>query len=194
MEEILLLNEKKETLAEIRKKKIEGVMLRSRCRYEDLGEKPTKYFLSLENRNYQDKVIQHLIDDKGKEVNKTKDILEVQKNYYKNLYAKLMQIDDTPIKDIIGDNENQLNDDEAQKLEGELTYEELTLAPKNMKISKSPDNDGFTAEFFNFFWIDLGAYVLRSVNYAYRHGSLSVTQKQGITTCLPKPNKARHML
>ena len=130
----MLLNEKKETLAEIRKKKIEGVMLRSRCRYEDLGEKPTKYFLSLENRNYQDKVIQHLIDDKGKEVNKTKDILEVQKNYYKNLYTKLMQIDDTPIKDIIGDNENQLNDDEAQKLEGELTYEELTLAPKNMKI------------------------------------------------------------
>ena len=40
----------------------------------------------------------------------------------------------------------------------------------------------------------MGAYVLRSVNYAYRHGSLSVTQKQGIKTCLPKPNKARHML
>ena len=105
-----------------------------------------------------------------------------------------MQIDDTPIKDIIGDNENQLNDDEAQKLEGELTYEELTLALKNMKNSKSPRNDGFTAEFFKMFWIDLGAYVLRSVNYAYRHGSLSVTQKQGIITCLPKPNKARHML
>ena len=83
LEEILLLNEKKETLAEIRKTIIEGVMLRSRCRYEDLGEKPAKYFLSLENRNYQDKVIQHLIDEKGEEVNKTMDILEVQKNYYK---------------------------------------------------------------------------------------------------------------
>ena len=147
-------------------------MLRSRCRYEDLGEKPTKYFLSLENRNYQDKVIQHLIDDMGEEVSKTKDILEVQKNYYKNLYTEVMQMDDTPIKDIIWDNENQLNDDEAKKLEGELTYEELTLALKNMKISKSPGNYGFTAELFKFFGIDLGAYVLRSVNYAYRHGSL----------------------
>ena len=80
LEEILSWIRKKETLAEIRKKKIEGVMLRSKCRYEDLGEEPTKYFLSLENRNYQDKVIQHLIDEKGEEVNKTKDISEVQKN------------------------------------------------------------------------------------------------------------------
>ena len=112
----MLLNEKKETLAEIRKKKIEGVMLRSRCRYEDVGENSTKYFLNLENRNYQDKVIQHLIDENGEEVNKTKGILEVQKSYYKNLYTEVMQIDDTHIKDIIGDNENQLNDDEAKHL------------------------------------------------------------------------------
>ena len=61
-----------------------------------------------------------------------------------------MQIDDTPIKDVIGENENQLNDDEAQKLEGELTYEELTLALKNMKNSKNPGNDGFTTDFFFF--------------------------------------------
>ena len=79
LEEILLLNEKKETLAEIRKKKTEGVMFRSRCRYEDLGEKPTKYFLSLENRNYQDKVIQHLVDENGEEVDKTKDIRSSEK-------------------------------------------------------------------------------------------------------------------
>ena len=63
MEEILLLEDKKNKLEEIRKIKIDGVMLRSRCRYEDLGEKPTKYFLNLESRNYQDKVINHLIDE-----------------------------------------------------------------------------------------------------------------------------------
>ena len=28
----------------------------------------------------------------------------------------------------------------------------------------------------------------------YRTGNLSVTQKQGIITCLPKPNKNRHFL
>ena len=63
-----------------------------------------------------------------------------------------------------------------------------------MKNSKSPGNDGFTVEFFKFFWRDLGVYILRSINYAYENGLLSVTQKQGIVTCLPKPNKPRHLL
>ena len=63
-----------------------------------------------------------------------------------------------------------------------------------MKNSKSPGNDGFTVEFFKFFWRDLGVYILRSINYACENGLLSVTQKQGIITCLPKPNKPRHLL
>ena len=88
MEEILLLEDKKNKLEEIRKIKIDRVMLRSRCRYEDLGEKPTKYFLNLESRNYQDKVINHFIYENGDEVYKTKDILDTQKRYYKNPYTK----------------------------------------------------------------------------------------------------------
>ena len=48
-----------------------------------------------------------------------------------------------------------------------------------------------TVEFFKFFWVDIGAFILRSINYGYKNGSLSVTQKQGLITCLPKPNKSR---
>ena len=48
--------------------------------------------------------------------------------------------------------------------------------------------------FFYFFWTDIGIFILRSLNYGYRSGSLSVTQKQGIITCLPKPNKSRENL
>ena len=72
--------------------------------------------------------------------------------------------------------------------------DELTKALKNMKNDKSPGPDGFTAEFLKFFLIDIGIFVLRSLNYAYRTGQLSVTQKQGVITCLPKPNKNRHFL
>ena len=35
---------------------------------------------------------------------------------------------------------------------------------------------------------------MRSINYGYQSGSLSITQKQGNITCLPKPNKSRHLL
>ena len=46
----------------------------------------------------------------------------------------------------------------------------------NMKNSKSPGMDGFTAEFFKIFLVDLGKFIVKSVNYAYKNGSLSVTQ------------------
>ena len=51
-----------------------------------------------------------------------------------------------------------------------------------MKIEKSPGLDGFTVEFFKFFWTDLKFFILRSINYGYHTGSLSVTQKQGVIT------------
>ena len=58
-------------------------MLRSRCRYEDLGEKPTSYFLNLEKRNFTNKVITKIIDD-DKENTSTEEILNSQTMYYKH--------------------------------------------------------------------------------------------------------------
>ena len=63
-----------------------------------------------------------------------------------------------------------------------------------MKNNKSPGIDGFTAEFYKFFWNDLGIYLVRSLNYAYRIQNLSVTQRQGIITCIPKEGKKKEYL
>ena len=41
---------------------------------------------------------------------------------------------------------------------------------------------------------DLKFFILRSINYGYHTGCLSLTQRQGVITCLPKPNKSRHYL
>ena len=63
-----------------------------------------------------------------------------------------------------------------------------------MKNNKTPGMDGFTVEVFKFFWVDLGHFIFRSLNYGYRIGSLRTSQKQRLITCLPKPNKARDKL
>ena len=52
VENSTLLEEKKNRLYELRDNIIEGVMIRSRCRYEELGEKPTSYFLNLEKTKF----------------------------------------------------------------------------------------------------------------------------------------------
>ena len=192
---ILELSQKKQSLIDIRKEKIEGVMLRSRSRYQDLGEKPSKYFFNLENRNFINKTMTKLIENDGTEVTETKEVLKCQRKFYENLYNEnLIDADDVPITEIIGENENKLTIEESEKLEGDIKIDELSNALKNMKNEKSPGLDGFTVEFYKFFWVDLKYFILRSLNYGYHTGTLSVTQKQGLITCLPKPNKSRHYL
>lgn len=193
-EAFLNLARLKEQLAEIRKAKIDGVMLRSRSRYQDLGEKPSKYFFNLENRNFTNKVMTKLIDDDGSEYYETKEVLNCQRKFYEKLYSEPNKIGDNSIENIIGENRTKLSNEEAESLEGEITLKELSEALKNMKNEKSPGLDGFTVEFFKFFWPDLGTFILRSINYGFQIGELSITQKQGIITCLPKPNKCRHFL
>ena len=96
---------------------------------------------------------------------------------------------------MIGENKNNLSNEDAEKLEGEIKLNELLDALNNMKNEKSQGLDRFTVEFFNFFWTDLKFFILRSINYGYHTGSLSVTQnKELLITCLPKPNKSRHYL
>ena len=177
----------KKQLYEIRKHKLEGVMLRSRCRYEDLGEKPTSYFLNLEKRSFTNKVITKIIDD-NKEYTSTEEILNSQTMYFKTLYSENINIDNNPIETILGENQSKLSHQDANILEGEIKYPELAEALKNMKNSKTPGNDGFTAEFFKFFWIDLKMFILNSlklwiqnriiINYTKtRHNNMSSKTK-----------------
>ena len=126
------LENKKSSLNEIQKEKIEGVMLRSRSRYEDLGEKPTRYFFNLEKRNYTSKVIHKLIDEDGNEFTETPDILKCQTNFYKDLYNQVNSEDNISIYSELGENESKLSDQEAQGLEGEISYSELGFALKNI--------------------------------------------------------------
>ena len=79
-------------------------------------------------------------------------------------------------------------------MEGLLTYEELSNALKCTKNNKSPGSDGFSAEFFKCFWKDIGHFVLKSLNYAFVNGELSITQKLGIISCIPKGDKPKRFL
>ena len=152
-------------------------MLTSRTRSQDLGEKPTKYFFGLENRQYTNKVMIKIIDSNAVEHTDTKDILNCQKQFYETLNDKIPVSENNSLTDILGGNEGKLSDQEAETLEGKITYAELLHALKQIKNKKSPGLDGYTAEFFKFFLIYLGIFVLR-----YENGSLSITQKQGVIT------------
>ena len=57
----------------------------------------------------------------------------------------------------------KLSDEQKNFLEGNLSFKECGESFKLMKYGKSPGSDGFTLDFYKFFWNDIGAFVFRSL-------------------------------
>ena len=58
-----------------------------------------------------------------------------------------------------------------------LTLEEITKALKLLPNNKSPGSDGFTTNFYKFFWIDIKDLLFDSFRYSFKHGTLNNEQK-----------------
>ena len=74
-------------LQKIREYKMKGILTRSRVNWAAKGEKNSKYFLSLERRNYTNKVMTKLIVDNNEEITSQEDVVKEQTRFYKTLYT-----------------------------------------------------------------------------------------------------------
>ncbi len=141
------------------------------------------------------KTVPKVVKENGETITSQEGILAECKNFYNDLYRKRENINDIDLNvKLPYDDIPKLTNIKRNALEGSLTYPEITAAIKKMKTGKSPGSDGFTSEFIKFFWIDLGKFILRSINYGLNEGQMSITQKQGIITCIPKGDKPRQYL
>ena len=69
--------------------------------------------------------------------------------------------------------------------EGPITLSEIKSVIKNAKNNKSPGCDGIPWEFYKIFYNNISIFLRRSLNDAFANKNLSISQKQGIITCLP---------
>ena len=89
---VLLLNEANDQLNIIRKEKMKGYLIRARAKNIDENEKPTKYFCSLEKRNYICKLVNKL-NCNGTIIHSQDQILENNNHFIKHCtHQKLRQI------------------------------------------------------------------------------------------------------
>ena len=185
-------------LEQIREEKTRGQLVRAKAKWIKDGEKCTKLFCNLEKRNFIDKSMQKVVLPDGSVLTEGKEILNAQKEFYESLYSsKGSKLNEEAEKSFFDNNNpfiNKLSDEEAALCEGKLTLDECLRSLKNMQNDKSPGSDGFSSEFYKFFWRDLGTFLLRSLNYSFETGQLSVTQRHGTITCLPKTGKPKEQL
>ena len=191
-ENVQRLENLKTELQSLRSKKIEGMIVRSKAQWISEGEKATGYFCNLEKRNFQNKTVSFLEKGDGEIVSEQENILNEVQHFYENLYSfKNVQAFDL---DYLKNNAVLLDHDSSVGLEGEISIREVKQALKNMKNNKSPGPDGFTAEFYKFFFPDIGIFLVRSINEGFDKGELSVTQYQGVITCIPKEGKPKQFI
>ncbi len=147
----------------------------------------------MEKRNSVAKTISQLNVD-NKLVTNPREILDVQRDFYKKLYSSknTNELD----SDLFLDNEfiKKLNKQQQVSCEGHITVDEVKKILSSMSNNKSPGSDGYTVEFYKFFFRDIGLFLVKSLNYAFHRGELSITQNQGVITCIPKGKKAREYL
>ena len=120
-DKVAILEEKKRELLELRKARLEGSIVRSRAQWLKDGEKNSKYFCSLEKRNFIEKSCFFLQKEDGSIIFGEEDVLTYTKCFYENLYS-FKDIQDVELNELVNE-APKLSEEEKQNLEGLLTLE-----------------------------------------------------------------------
>ena len=127
-----------------------------------------------------------MINHNGTRINDRKDILNEERNFFKELYSSRNVDPNIEKFSHFFNVDFQLPEEMTSTCEGEITLAECTKALSMMQNNKSPGSDGLTTEFYLAFWDIISHYVVNSFNYAFNTGNLSISQRQGIISLIPK--------
>ena len=163
----------------------QGAIFRSKAKYTNEYEKNTKFFFSLEKKNYNKKVMSKVKKNDGTLVNDQEGILREQYQFYQELYKKDEKVC-FRLKHKIG---STLTAEQRSMVDEEITMSELDEAVKSFKANKTPGNSGLTAEFYQFFWSRIREVYLKAIIYAKRIGKLHLAARRGVIALIPKKDR-----
>ena len=111
-----------------------------------------------------------MITKNNEEITSLKDIINEEMQFYQDLYTSKSKDEGN-----ISEGQNffeqnripQLPNSEKIMCDEVLTLEEITKALKLLPNNKSPGSDGFTTNFYKFFWIDIKDFLFDSFRYSY---------------------------
>ena len=75
-----------------------------------------------------------------------------------------------------------------------LSEKECHLALKDMENGKSPGSDDLSSEFYRVFWDNINLDVVASINYSFEKRQMSICQKRGIISLVPKKDYPTNLL
>ena len=160
-------------------------MVRSRVKWQKVGNKCTsEFFKSVRQKNSQ-AVISELKDNNGRLFTKREDLAKICLDFYSNLY-KLKGVSEPAIQEILEDLPVTFTDAMNETLEQEITVEELASAIRSMAKGKAPGHDGIPIEFFQLLWTTIGPDFYRMLRKGFDEGKLPEGVTKGLISLIPK--------
>ena len=172
-----------------------GAITRSHASWYEKGEKNNKYFLNLERNNKRKSTIRKVESADGNVTTNPKKIMDELYSFYSDLYSETNQSEinqSCPFLD--SESIPRLSPEMQQLCEGELSVAECYNILSTFQNNKTPGNDGLTIEFYRSFWPVLGEMLVKSLNYSYKHGELSSSQKEAVIVLIEKKDRDRRQI
>ena len=178
-ENLTALNVMKEKLEKLYEEKFEGIIVRSRARWHEHGEKNSKYLFNLEKRNHVKKHIRKLRLS-GVITTDPFEILDAEKAFYESSYKSRQDpsqqnefsfsYEELPIP--------TLSEECKQLDEGTVSLEECTKVLNSFPLREVPGNYGLPVEFYKTFWGSVGQILVECFNESFAKGEMSPSHRQ----------------
>ncbi len=164
-----------------------GLIFRSKVKQTEDGHKNSKYFLTLEKRNYVYKHISTLELD-GKIIKNNNDVSKAHFYFYKNLYRQNginpmshIKIPQNPFQTV------KIYQNWKKNKTNSVT--EILKSLIDLHNGKTPGTDGLPTEFYKCFWMDIKLLLVQSIHPCYVSWQIINRTKRGIITLLSKKAK-----
>jgi hypothetical protein len=131
--------------------------------------------------------------DDGTDVTQPKEIMNCQKLFYQNLYSQpkidLLVQNEAKEHFLTQDNVPTVQQQDKESLESPVQLCEIANAVHDLPNSKTPGTDGIPIDFYKVFWGKIKYNVLDSINYAIEQKCMSIDQRRGVLSLIPKKGK-----
>ena len=173
-----------------------GLIVRSRIKWAEHGEKNSRYFCNLEKRSNDKKNIFILKNNLGSTISNQMDIIRELQSFYQSLYSSSSTPDNTNNITQFLDKLDMphMSDDSKIQLNRPITKAEILKSLKSLNLNRTPGYDGLPAEFYIVFFNDICDMLLDCFHYSFEKGFMSSTQRTGVITLLPKKDKDPHLI
>lgn len=173
--------------------KVKGAAVRTRTQFYEHGERSSKFVHGLEKSKDGNKNITSLVNSNGDRIYGIDKVLEEETLFYSEIYSSKTpreHVDPDIWKEFFCENtHNKVLENSFAHLERDLTENEIHQALKESDNNKSPGSDGIPVDFYKVFWPKIKPFLVRSYKRSLELGSLSITQRQGVISLIPKKSK-----